>query len=91
MLASCRGDGPLQEGEVSVARPPSRPAPVPAETLLLALHLRGRAGFFSDPKAQSKSLSAWHSPREGQRGKCILPGEGHWRGRIAGEGRQGRL
>lgn len=58
MLASCGGDGPLQGGgEVSVARPPSRPALVPAETLLLALNLRGRAGFFLIQMLRARALS----------------------------------
>lgn len=66
MLASCRGDGPLQEGEGSVARPPSRPAPVPAETLLLALHLRGSAGFFLIQRLRERASQPGIHPGRGR-------------------------
>lgn len=69
MLASCRADGPVRgEGEVSAARPPSRPAPVPAETLLLALNLRGRAGFFLIQRLRARASQPGIHPGRGREG-----------------------
>ena len=69
MLASCRGDDPLRGGrEVSAARPPSRPAPVPAESLLLALNVRGRAGFFLIPRLRARASQPGIHPGRGREG-----------------------